>query len=474
MSKKKSEPMMQPEKPETAATGQGNSSSENTAHQPGPESLEHILASARELGVEMDEAEARFWLEAMTTPQEEEEISVDVERGIFGHKVAMLDFSPRELARFRQIGKLVGFENQPGVVETALALSGSSAQSKIQTYPGDADFFERVNILADSREQACAILARLMRDKALGTLKGPTYQLIEVKFGTYPYEVLREGDTIEAGIPISWTPEEIQAGKVQAVQPDGSPAEVVWEDVACDPGWCKLDWVVADPLRGKLANVSNMLDVTWEAPDGSIIPLDGYLDPYFQEVYLETEAIPIFSKLVQHVSGDALENYINQLEGEVKKYLTGSHLNYGKAAKRMYNIFRLTGRYHEAAYLRQIFDEPAGMLYQVWSLIRTIDEATLPETPIAIDDVCTQADELIVNTFLSSKEAFEGDQRVDIVRPLLRLRQALEQQQVGQALSGEAHAAREQVIEIVNRFFYERLVAEEGIRLYMESMTIDG
>jgi hypothetical protein len=438
------------------------------------EDLERIIASAQELGVEMDETEARGWLEAMTAPQADEDVSVDPERGIFGHKVAMLDFSPRELARFRQLGKLVGFENQPGVVETALALSGSSAQSKIQTYPGDADFFERVNILAATRDQACAIITRLMREKALGAFKGPTYQLIEIKFGNYPHDVQRDGETIKAGAPIAWTPEEIQAGEIQCAHPDGSPAVVTWDDVACDPGWCKLDWVVADPLRGKLANVSNMLDVTWEAPDGSITPLDGYLDPYFQEVYLETDDIPIFSKLVQHVSGDAMDDYVGHLENEVKKYLVGEHRNYGKAAKRMYNIFRLTGRYREATYLRELFDEPAGMLYQVWSLIRTIDECTLPDTPIDIEDVRTQADELIVNTFLSSKGAFEGAQRIDIVRPLLRLRQSLDQQQSGQALTEEADAAREQVIGIVNQFFYERLVAEQGIREYMEGMTAGG
>ena len=41
-----------------------------------------------------------------------------------------------------------------GKVETALALSGSAAQSKIQTYPGDCDFFERVNIIAPTRAEA--------------------------------------------------------------------------------------------------------------------------------------------------------------------------------------------------------------------------------------------------------------------------------------------------------------------------------
>ena len=55
------------------------------------------------------------------------------------------------------------------------------------------------------------------------------------------------------------------------------------------------------------------------------------------------------------------------------KYLTVS-VNYGKVAKRMYNIFRLTGRYNEAVFLRELFDEPATILYQVWSLIQTLDD----------------------------------------------------------------------------------------------------
>ncbi len=298
----------------------------------------------------------------------------------------MLDFSPNELAHFREIGRLVEFQDEPGVVETALALSGSSAQSKIQTYPGDCDYFERVNIIGASRQEACQVLARIMREKALNSLKGPTYQLLEVKFGNYPLDGVREDKTIRAGAPISWNPTEIQNGKIEVKRLDGSEAILRWEEVAEDPGWCKLDWVVADTAHGRLSNASNMLDVTWEAPDGTITPLDGYLDPYFQEVYLEAQSIPIFSKLAKHVSADALDDYVKQLEHEVNKYLT-KDVNYGKVAKRMYNIFRLTGRYEEAAFLRDLFDEPTTMLYQVWSLIRTMDDAFSPGSGITLDQL---------------------------------------------------------------------------------------
>ena len=421
-----------------------------------------IIESARELGVEVSEAEALQWLAAMAA-ESDTEISMDLETGVFGHKVVMLDFSSSELARFREIGRLVEFYDEPGVVETALALSGSSAQSKIQTYPGDCDYFERVNIIADTRQEANQILARIMREKALSTLKGPTYQLIEVKFGSYPENMVKGENLIKKGTPISWTPAEIQAGKIEGFRQDGTRTTILWEEAANDSGWCKLDWVIADPERGKLANASNMLDVTWEAPDGNIFPLDNYLDAYFQEVYLEAESVPIFSKLMKHVSPDALDDYVTQLEKEVNKYLT-KDINYGKAAKRMYNVFRLTGRYEEAAYLRELFDEPTTMLYQVWSLIRTIDDSFYPGSAISLDHVLAQADELIVSVI----DALEGDQETEIVRHLLKLRDALTRQGAAEHLSTEAEAAREHVINIVNNFFYRNLTSIPSIKDYMD------
>ncbi|MBN1262415.1 MAG: hypothetical protein JXB35_17175, partial [Anaerolineae bacterium] len=313
------------------------------------EQLARIRESAKRLGIEINEEEANSWLEAVKTMGQQDQIVVDARTGVFGHGVTMLDFSPTELARFREVGRLVEFYDKPGKVETALALSGSAAQSKIQTYPGDLDFFERVNIKAPTREEACRILGEIMHEKALSTFKGDTYQLIEVKLGSFPADFFRGEKPIPTGSPIGWKPEEVQAGEIRGEDREGKPVIIKWEEAAQDPGWCKLDWVVVDPDRKQLANASNMLDVTWEAPDGSITPLDGYLDSYFQEIYLETESVPIFSKLVKHMSPNALNDYVKALEGQVEKYLQTAPANYGKVAKRMYNIFRLTGRYEEAA-----------------------------------------------------------------------------------------------------------------------------
>jgi hypothetical protein len=432
--------------------------------QPAPkQDLERIIDSAKRLGVELDEAEALQWLTAMAAEQGESAIVQDSRTGVFGHKVSMLDFSDADLEHFRKIGRLVEFADVPGKIETALALSGSAAQSKIQSYPGDADYFERINILADSRQAACQTLAEQMRRKALETVKGPTHLLIEVKFGNFPMDVIRDGKPKSKGSPIAWSPEEIEHGQFDVMLPDGQTVAIRWEDVMLDPGWCKLDWVVSDGVRGQLVNASNMLDVTWEAPDGTITPLDGYLDPYFQEIYLEAESVPIFSKLAQHVSADALDDYVGQLEKEVNKYLT-KDINYGKAAKRMYNVFRLTGRYEEAAFIRELFDEPASMLYQVWSLFRTMEECCLPGSDIPITDVTVQADNLLMSVI----EALEGDEEAAVVKHLLRLRRSLDKQESGRQMHTEVEAARAEVINLVNNFFFEKLTGFPAIKLYMD------
>jgi hypothetical protein len=303
-----------------------------------------------------------------------------------------------------------------------------------------------------------------MREKALSTAQGPTYQLIEVKMGSYPADFVKGNRTYRADSPISWEPDEIAAGKKVGFTPDGQPFEIPWEEAAQDPGWCKLDWVVADPINGSLANASNMLDVTWEAPDGSITPLDGYLDPYFQEIYLQAESVPIFSKLAQHVSADALDEYVTALEGEVRKYLT-KQINYGKAAKRMYNIFRLTGQYPEAVFLRELFDEPASLLYQVWSLIRTVDDAIAANAPFKTEQLTRQAEELMMEVI----RVMEDPREAEIVKRILRFRDAIKNMETNVSLNAEAEAARDEVINVVNNFFYEKLTAIPEIRDYMNS-----
>jgi hypothetical protein len=114
-----------------------------------------------------------------------------------------------------------------------------------------------------------------------------------------------------------------------------------------------------------------------------------------------------------------------------------------------------------------LFDEPTTMLYQVWSLIRTLDDACRPDASISIESLLAQADKLVLDVV----NALEGDKEVEIVRRLLRLRDSISRQQVGQELTDECEAARMEVKNIVNNFFYDKLTAIPVIKGYMDSFS---
>ncbi len=429
------------------------------------EAIARVVESAERMGVELDEGEAAEWIAAMAAEVTGGDVVLDVGSGVYGHRVTMLDFKPEDLRHFRKVAAIVGLEDRPGVA-TALALSGSAAQSKIHDFPADADFFERVHIKAPSRDEACSILADVIRDKALATFRGPTHRLCEVTFGTWHQAGSVGGKPVKKGTPIRWQPAAVQAGRVELQLEEGGTHEMTWREAATDPGWCKLDWVVADEVRGRLANASNVLDPTWEDPEGKIIPLDGYLDPYFQEVYLEAESIPLFSRLVKELTGDAVDGYVDQLEQEVWKY-TVKDLNYGKAARRLYNIFRLTGRYHEAAYLRELFDDQVTAMYQVAALVRTLDEATDEGSQFDPEMVVGQTDQLI----MSAIKALEGEAESTIVGHLLRLRDSLSDRGDHETRQQDIEGVRTAAMLAVNDYFRDRMTAMPGIKSYLDEIA---
>ena len=429
--------------------------------------LEQIIVSARRLGVEIDQEEALQWLAAMAVTQSDE-VTLDTRHGVYGQKISMLDFSPEELNYFREIGKIVEIPDRPGQVETALALSGSAAQSKIQSFPGDCDFFERVNLKTATRAEASQLMSEVIREKILSTARGKTFRFMEAKFGSYPFSGKRDGIEFKKGGSVSWNLDEVEKGKLWVEDETGKAQALTWSEVANDPGWTKLDWVVAHPPKRNLANASNNLDVTWESPDGEIVPLDGQLDPYFQEVYLDAESIPLFSKLAKHVAADALDGYLAQLEKEVKKY-TGDHPNYGKAAKRMYNVFRLSGRYAEAVYLRELFDEPATLLYQIASTFRTVDEASQDGSEMDQSIIFEQLDQLIQKVL----QTLPAEEKTDMVQRLLRFHALLAITDSNTHRLEEVGSAQAEVMEAVNTYFYDRLTGLPSIKTYIEDLRTD-
>ena len=438
----------------------------NTSPAEAQEEVQRIREAARLLGIEVDESDIAQWLTAMAAAAIGQDWQVDARTGVFGHRISLLDFDATSLARYRRIADIVQFPDLPNV-ETAISLSGSAAQGKIQPFPGDYDFFERINIIAPTREEACQVLAQIIREKALEHFASSEVQLVEVKFGTWQSDVVKGGQAISKGKFVSWSPAEVQAGQMEVFSPSGEKQVIPWEYGCQEPGWCKLDWMLALLEEGRVANASNMLDVTWQSPTGDIVPLDGFLDPYFQEVYLESSSIPLFAKLAGRMPPQVVSEYVRQLEHEVQKYAKRDPRNFGKVAKRLYNIFRLIGRYQEAAWIRGLFDEPTSALYQVLALLETVDDARKSETAIDREAVISQVDGLIRKVI----GAIEGPQETELVMSLLRLRDDLSgRRALGEEWDAVMERSHQEVAALVNDFFEEKLMAIPEVKAYIDEL----
>jgi hypothetical protein len=324
----------------------------------GTDTLQALLAEVAAAGVVLDAQQAGAWLEAVVradaTP---DEFAIAVEEGIGGHELALIDFDPTDVEHLRRIGRLIRAPALLGV-SSALAISGSTAQGRIHPFPADVDFFERVHIVAPDEAEARLRLAQLVRANATEI---DALSLDEVIFGV-------AADRTR----LRWTPDDVDAGRLTLRGTDAADGSVTWEDAAADPGFVKIDWLMNDPAGGGLGWVTKVIDATWQTPDGPILSLDERIDADYQQVYLDTADARLAARLTSSLREADRAWYISQLELEVHHHCLSRPPNYGKVARRLYNLCRLTGRYVEALYLRGLFAGAAARLYQAHPRLRLI------------------------------------------------------------------------------------------------------
>src|ERR1700752_2027373 len=123
--------------------------------------------------------------------------------GVFGLDDVVGDFDASGVEAVREFAGLIRTQPREGV-RSAMARGGSAAQSKFQLFPGDCDFFERVHIQADSREDAVEVLAGTMIESVAETFTNPHLQFGEMKLGLYPAPASRDQEPVSPGSPISW------------------------------------------------------------------------------------------------------------------------------------------------------------------------------------------------------------------------------------------------------------------------------
>jgi hypothetical protein len=314
-----------------------------------------VTAAAQNAGIEFSASEGEAWVAAAQS-EASDPGEIDLHHGdnIGGFDLALLDFDLASTVRLRAIGNVVQTRSRPNV-RSGLAIAGSAAQGRIQPFPADNDFFERWHIIAPTIEEARSSLAHNLREDVLELLDHPGLVLDDVCFGSFH------------GRPLRWHNAELEAGSMQVEEPNGTTVTIDWTDAAADPGFTKIAWVLIDPALGGPGMASKVIDATWQDADGTIVSLDGLIDGEFQQVYLDAMSAKLAAEVTRSVSESSRVRYISDLESQVAHYSRGDHPNYAKVAKRLYNICRITGRYNEALFLRELFDEPPARLIQIES-----------------------------------------------------------------------------------------------------------
>jgi hypothetical protein len=396
------------------------------------------------------------WLAEVETERREETVLRQTKEGVFGLDTVVQDFDEKEIDRLRRIGAVIRSPERPGV-RSAIALAGSAAQTKFQLFPGDCDFFERVHIVAPTREAALATLASVMIDTVGNVFAHPDLQFAEMKLGIHKTDARRGEEIFKAGTPVSWTLGDMDARSINAEDADGQSVVIEMGEVAENPGFVKLDWIFADKDKDRIVAVSKVIDGTWESPEGQIVALDGVLDSFYQEVYLDPESKPHVERLIDRATPSGLREYVEQLEKEIIKYSDPEHGNWGKVAKRLYNIFRITNRTQPAMFLRQLFDDPAARLYQIPPSLYALSQV-LGKRHLAAETVGAQLDEM--EDIL--KDTYTDTDLEDVIVKLRHIADTaeIERQEIIDELTEKANRQ-------VSQYFEERLKEEPEIVGYI-------
>ncbi|GMU78904.1 MAG: hypothetical protein AMXMBFR46_16970 [Acidimicrobiia bacterium] len=414
--------------------------------------------------IEYDATAAQTWMLAVASG-EATALTVDDDTGLFGSRVALLDFDAADLTHILGLVPSTRLAPSPEI-ESAISISGSSAQGRIQLFPGDTDFFERVHIRAPDEASAHRILREAMHRTATRAFVEPDIVLVETNLGVYPEAVDERGRKKAAGDSIEWTPADVVARQITVTAADGTPRTYHWDEVELTGGWLYFGWVAADRTAGRIVFTSNMIDATWEDDDGVVHSIDGAVDQLAQEIYLEPEALPLVERLHGITPPGARDAYRNAMRGEVHHY-TAEEPNYAKAAKRLYNLFRVADELEAAAYVRELFDEPAARLYQVPVLLFAADVALDPQSGIDRETVRRQLD--LVATAIA--DATDGGQERELLGHLARL---AAQAEGDGARDGDWASVLDEVrtrcAEIVSDYFREQLHAHERVRTILEEI----
>jgi hypothetical protein len=157
------------------------------------------------------------------------------------------------------------------------------------------------------------------------------------------------------------------------------------------------------------------------------------------------------------------------MRGQVRYYVHDDP-SYGKATKRLYNLFRLTDELEAAAYLRvrELFDEPGAQLYQVDGLLEAAHHANDPATRLDRELVLRHLE----HVRQAVATALDGPDEVALLNSLSALADSIPTQPAdGPTWTAALRECQQQCRALVNDYFRARLYGLPRIAAYLDGLA---
>lgn len=297
---------------------------------------------------------------------------------IYGSIAAVMDATPalatsKQLAerlkiRLPKTDEVLSGETIPprALMETSVVFGGSSAQDRIQRYPGDRDMQEYVRIYAATPQEAASTLARGIQESVDQQIEivGANGEQITLHFsemklgGKYPEDtVLPNGDP-----KIRWSAAEVKQGYKEYQTKTGETKRITLEQACLRSDVLKVDYIgVTEDSVMEVTKQTTIQD-TPENGDDAMTNDTGSANA-FQEVYFDDPAS--FGVIEMTYDPDKFVQYVNVMADQVKVYGGGDHMNGLKVAKRLYNLAKTQGDLALSQEVSQIFATDAARAGQL-------------------------------------------------------------------------------------------------------------
>jgi len=334
------------------------------------DSIKQLIEIGKNVGIPITEVKARQFIaemeriqaEALESGQiqelkKEEELLKDLQ-------IQFLQLEHENFDEFKMHAAIIGispskakelsieFSSQMAILETTHQQRFSS--KKMQD---NIEFINRIHFINCNRNQVISSIQRIVKEKVQNLSRKENYTLIGVTFGTYPFNIKVGNDIIAKDTPILWTDEEIING-VKKVEDENSRAhELKWDDFSSmEPGWIRFEWVFIENNFQKLIRITNLVEITYQARKNEedsqlndsnkiIQPLDIALKYYTMENHDNINKNPLTTMDINQMHPKKVDQYLNILKDEIKRYLKSGKENYGKILERIYMCYKFEGEY---------------------------------------------------------------------------------------------------------------------------------